>query len=169
MERVWIAGCAGSGKTTLANLLGKKIGAPVYYRDSITWDENDHMRVEDEQIAMLKDITQNDKWIFEGARFTASKIDGRLDRCDTIIHLDINRFICAYRGIKGGHQTAKRADIPAVEKQPFHLHHIKGVLIDYPQKHKQRDKIFEQARSKGINVIILKSRTAVEQFYGELV
>ena len=35
LNRIWIAGCAGSGKTTLVNILGDKLDIPVYYRDLI--------------------------------------------------------------------------------------------------------------------------------------
>ncbi len=164
MNRIWIAGSAGSGKTTLANIISLKLDIPVYHRDLITWDENDNIRTEDEQVGILMNITQNEKWIFEGARFTASKIDGRLDRCDTIIHLEINRFVCVYRGIKRGFQTSKRTDIPTLERQPFHFHHVMVVLRDYPKKRKQREDIFELARKKGINIIILKSRKEVDNF-----
>jgi len=52
VKRIWIAGSAGSGKTTLANLLGKKLSIPVYHRDLITWDENDNVRSEEEQVLM---------------------------------------------------------------------------------------------------------------------
>ena len=164
MKRIWIAGCAGSGKTTLADAMGKILNIHVYHRDLITWDENDDMRTEDEQIAMLRSITQNDKWIFEGARFTASQTDGRLDMCDTIIHLDLNRFLCAYRGLKRGYTQAKRLDIADKDKQPFYFHHIWGVLFGYPKKRKQRNIIFQLAREKGINVVILKNRNDVTDF-----
>lgn|GEM_PF-3889048 len=120
-------------------------------------------RNEDEQIAMVKNITQNEKWLFEGARFTASKVDGRLARCDTIINLDLSRFICLYRVIKRGFRTAKRLDLPEMERQPFDLELLKYVLHDYPKKRKQREAVFELARQKGSKVIIMKSRKAVEK------
>ena len=164
MEKIWIAGSSGSGKTTLANLLGEKFNIPVYHRDYISWDENDNERTENEQIAMLKDITQNDKWIFEGARFTASKIDGRLNKCDTIIHLEMNRFLCLYRIIKRWRKKAKRTDITGIDKQPFNLSLFKYVIFEYPQKNKQREIIFELARERKINVIILKGKKKVKNF-----
>lgn len=97
MKRIWIAGCSGSGKTTLANVISEKLNLPVYHRDLITWDENDNTRSEEEQISIMKEITVNDAWIFEGARFTASRFDGRLDKCDTIIHLSKNTYYKHFR------------------------------------------------------------------------
>jgi len=168
VKRIWIAGSAGSGKTTLANLLGKKMNIPVYHRDLITWDENDNIRSEEEQVLMLKEITKNQTWIFEGARFTASRIDGRLDKCDTIIYLNINRFICLYRGLKRGYLHSKDATIPKVEKQPFRFEHIKGVLIDYPKKSEQRLNILSEAKQRGIAVFILNNRNEVKNFYNKI-
>jgi len=121
MERIWIAGNAGSGKTTLANLIGEKLDIPVYHRDYITWHEDFTMRTEDEQIVMTKSIIKTNRWVFEGARFTASKIDGRLERCDVIIHLELNRFLCAYRVCKRAREKAKRTYLSAVDRQPFGL------------------------------------------------
>ena len=165
MERIWIAGCAGSGKTTLANLIAEKLRIPIYHRDYITWNKNfNKARTEDEQIIITRDITKNDKWIFDGARFTASKIDGRLERCDTIIHLSFNRFLCLYRAIKRGYRKAKLKSISEIDKQPFHFELFRYILFDYPKKHRQRDEIFDLARNKGINVIILKNQNEVDGF-----
>ena len=169
MKRIWIAGSAGSGKTTLSNLLGKKFNIPVYHRDLVTWDENDNIRSEEEQVLMLKEITKKETWIFDGARFTASRVDGRLDRCDTIIYMNLNRFLCLYRGLKRAYLHSKDTTIQKEEKQPFRFEHIKGVLIDYPKKSKQRLNIFCEAQQRGINVIILNSRNEVASFCNKII
>lgn len=158
MRRIWIAGGSGSGKTTLAHLIGKKLNIPVYHRDLITWDENDKMRSEEEQISVIKEITNNDTWIFEGAMFTASRIDGRLEKCDTIIHLNINRFICLYRVFKRSYLNSKDDSIPKSQKQPVNIELVKYILIDYPSKISRRKQVFADAKRRGITVIILNSR-----------
>lgn len=165
MERIWIAGSSGSGKTTLANIIGDKLHIPVYHRDYITWDRSSNIvHTEGEQIAITKEFTQNERWIFDGARFTASRTDGRLERCDTIIHLDLNRFICLFRTIKRGHRKAKINNTSELDKQPFHAELFNYILLEYPGKHKQREELFELARTKGINVITLKNQNDVNSF-----
>ena len=164
MKRIWIAGGSGSGKTTLANLLGRSLNISVFHRDSITWDENDNIRSEDEQILLVKEATDRDKWIFEGARFTASKIDGRLDRCDTIIHLSTNRFICLYRVFKRSYVNSKDKSVPELQKQPVSFEIIKYILLDYPRKAYLRRQIFIEAKQRGISVIFLSSQTQVNIF-----
>ena len=168
MERIWIAGNAGSGKTTLANLISNKLGIPVYHRDYVTWNDDFTMRSEDEQVALTKNITEANKWIFEGARFTASRIDGRLERCDTIIHLELNRLLCAYRVFIRAVRKANRFDLPAVDRQPFSLELLRYVLRDYPMKKKQREVIFNLASDREINIIILKNKSDVTSFVSNL-
>ena len=72
MRKIWIAGSAGSGKTTLALAVGAKYDIPVYHRDDITWDENSCERSEQDQVEIVREITQKDHFIFEGARFTSA-------------------------------------------------------------------------------------------------
>jgi len=106
----------------------------VYHRDAITWDENDAMRPEEEQIAMVRAVTQRERWIFEGARFTSAGADGRLARCELIIHLDVNRWLRVYRSLRRARLQKGREDIPVNERQPINLEHIRYLVIDYPRK-----------------------------------
>lgn len=164
MNKIWIAGSSGSGKTTLANLLGQKYGIPVYHRDYITWDDGIQMRSEEEQIEIVKDITQKDNWIFEGCRFTASKIDGRLENCDTIIYLNINRLICLYRVVKRYYKQLKGKKAKS-DLQEITFQFIKYILLEYPHKVQERQRIFLLARGNGKKVIVLNGKRSVRDFY----
>ena len=168
LNKIWIAGSLGSGKTTLANLIGKKYNLPVYHRDYISWVDGLQIRTEEEQIEIVKNITKDDKWIFEGCRFTASKIDGRFQNCDTIIYLNINRFICLYRGLMRYYKQLKQR-IPKSDLQEIRFHHIKYVLYDYPRKVQERQAILLLAKLDGKNVIILNGRNSVKEFCRNLV
>ena len=86
MQRIWITGDSGSGKTTLARLLGEQYGIPVYHRDSISWAKDDYERTANEQAEIIKEFTGDEKWIFEGNMFTLARVDGRLERCDTMFY-----------------------------------------------------------------------------------
>ncbi|MCL1951766.1 MAG: hypothetical protein FWF60_02945 [Oscillospiraceae bacterium] len=154
-RRIWVCGGSGSGKTTLARQLGEALGLPVYHRDAITWDENDNMRGEEEQVAMLRDITRQERWIFEGARFTSAGADGRLARCGLIVCLNLNRFLCLYRVIRRARQA---------KGQPFGRELLHYCLIGYPKKRPQREAILEQARSRGIRVVTLRRKKDVKRF-----
>lgn len=126
------------------------------------------MRTEDEQIAMLRDITRQERWIFEGARFTSAAHDGRLARCDLIVHLDINRFVRLFRALRRARRQKNRPDIPPAERQPMHWEHVRSWLIDYPKKRRQRGAVLEQARARGIRVVTLKRGRGVRRFCADL-
>lgn len=167
MLRIWIAGPSGSGKTTLANKLGSKLNIPVYHRDKITWMGKWEQRSEDEQIELSKEISAQEKWIFEGNRFNSAIMDNRLERCDTIIYLNLNRFLCLYRSFMRylKHRGTIRPDMPdeCVEQYDFVL--ARYILFDYPRKENERNGIFADARKLGKSVIILNGRKAVKRFY----
>jgi len=168
-RRIWICGGSGSGKTTLAKQLGEALGLPVYHRDAITWDEQDNERSEEQQIAMLRNITGQERWIFEGARFTSAASDGRLARCGLIVHLDVNRWLRLFRALRRARRQKNCADIPPAERQPYGWAHIRSCVVDYPKKRPQREAVLAQARQNGTCVITLKHEKDVKRFHGSLV
>lgn len=157
MKRIWITGSSGSGKTTLANIIGEKLNIPVYYNDKIFWEKNWKIRSTNEQIEITKKISESDIWIYEGNRFNDSKKDGRFNYCDTIIYLNINRFICLYRFLKRyyKYRGKVRPSITdgCIEKVDINI--VKYILYDYPNKDCERRKLFEEGRHEGKNIIIL--------------
>jgi adenylate kinase family enzyme len=143
----------------LANKLGDKLNIPVYHRDQISWKKNWEARSNKEQIELVREISVKDKWIFDGNRLTASKKDGRLERCDTIINLEINRFICLCRGLKRyfKHSDKVRDELPEGCEEEYDMQVVKYVLFDYPKKRPKRKKFFDKAEKAGKNVIRLNS------------
>ena len=123
---------------------------------------------EDEQIELTKNITETNKWVFEGARFTASKVDGRLERCDTIIHLELNRLLCAYRIIRRAWQKAKCTNLSERDKQPLTFELLGYAMWGYPIRRDYRYDVFNLARKKGIKIIILKNKKEVKNFLASL-
>ena len=164
MKRIWIVGTAGSGKTTLAKLLSYELNIPAYHRDNISWDNKGEDVPEEKQVAITQEITSKEKWIFEGCRFSASKIDGRLTNCDTIIYLHINRYICLFRTC---HRYIKQLLVKSSEYgwiQEINFDIVKYILYDYPRKSPEREAIFTVARDNGKDVIVLTSTSAVKRF-----
>lgn len=91
-QRIVILGSGGSGKTTLANYLHKKVGLPVIYLDKEYWlpnwvrPDNDIWRNE------LEEMVQADSWIMDGNYIDS--LDIRLKKADLVIMLDIKPSIC---------------------------------------------------------------------------
>jgi adenylate kinase family enzyme len=165
MQKIWITGESGSGKTTLARALGKKYNIPVYHRDSISWGKNDYERTTEEQLEIIKMFTSNNNWIFEGNMYTLSKKDGRLDNCDTIIHLEINRFLCVYRGFMRWikHRNNPREEFAEGCKENYPISFVLDLILR--KKTIEREKFRLEAKEMGKNVINLKGIKEINAFY----
>lgn len=166
MQKIWITGSSGSGKTTLANILGTKLNIPVHYNDKIFWQDNWQERPKNEQIEITKKLLEKDKWIYEGNRFSDCKEDGRYKKCDTIIFLNINRFICLYRFLRRyfKYRGTVRPDITdgCIEKIDVEI--IKYIIFDFPTKNNKRQELFTEAIKDKKNVVILNGEKSVKKW-----
>ena len=90
MERICIIGGSGTGKTTLANNLGKELNLPVYHIDGIHHLENWIIRNKDERDKIILEKANQSKWIIDGTYH--STLQQRLEKADYIIYLDYSTF-----------------------------------------------------------------------------
>ncbi len=61
-----IVGGPGSGKTWLADVLGKRLGLPGYSVDDAIWDRYGHLRPAPEIDDIVCALPMQDSWIIEG-------------------------------------------------------------------------------------------------------
>lgn len=90
MERICIIGGSGTGKTTLANNLGRKLNLPVYYIDGIHYLKNWEERDKNERDKIILEKTNEDKWVIDGTY--TSTLKERLEKSDYVIYLDYSTF-----------------------------------------------------------------------------
>ena len=97
-NKILVVGCVGSGKSTYAKKLGKKLNIPVYGIDEIVHDDaNGVRRSLDEQKRLINEVDSNDKWIIEGA--LREELYFLLDMADQIIMIDLDRDVVEHRVI----------------------------------------------------------------------
>lgn len=89
-NRISIIGGAGTGKTTLSNLLSEKYNLPVTHIDSIHNLKNWQVRDKAERDKIILDIVEKEKWIIDGTY--KDTIKQRLEKSDLIIWLDYSTF-----------------------------------------------------------------------------
>ena len=154
MKKIAIIGSGGSGKSTFSVLLGKELNLPVSHLDSLYWQPGWVKTPNDEWADTLKELCQKECWIIDGNY--KSTLDIRLEACDTVIFLDVNRFKCIYRAIKRSLTTTTRPDMAEGCAERFDFEFIK-FLWDYPNNTRPiiMNKLNSVKHSK--NVIIAKS------------
>lgn len=163
MNKISIVGSGGSGKSTLARALAVKLNMPVYHLDALYWKAGWKETERNEWRRIQEELCNRDKWIMDGNY--AGTLDIRLIHSDTIIFLDINRYLCVARALWRSLLSygKTRPDMAEGCEERIDLRFIKWIL-DYPDKNKPELLMRLKARMPEKNVIILSSPRAVREF-----
>jgi adenylate kinase family enzyme len=170
-ERVAILGCIGAGKSTLARELGTAFGLPVFHLDRYWWVDGTYVirgrgtiRAHTLSPEAFRDVQQRivdrDRWIIDG---DSSWLDVRLPRADTIVLLDLSRWLCVWRVLR---RTGKpRRDYPAQARESWRwtVMLVDWIVRKYPSR---RRRIVAAIAEHGSDarVIKLRSRRQVREF-----
>ncbi|MDD4290696.1 MAG: hypothetical protein PHX51_00410 [Clostridia bacterium] len=161
-KRVMLLGCAGAGKTTLSTILSEKYDYPLYHLDKLFWQKGWNRTPTEEWEQTVSMLADGESWIIDGNYTHTMEI--RLKRADTVVYLDVNRWVCLYRVIKRlilnkGKQRKDLRDGVYDEvdfgflKWIFHFNKVsRPVIFEYFKKYPE------------INYIILHNRKDVEAF-----
>ena len=87
MKKVIVIGCPGSGKTTFAEKLHKRMGLPLFHLDAI-WHKPDRTHISREEYdERLAEILELEEWIIDGNY--SRTLEVRMQACDTIFLFDL--------------------------------------------------------------------------------
>lgn len=167
MERILIIGCGGAGKSTLAKKLGEKTGLPVVHLDQIYWSPGNWQHLEkDEFDALLTQELQKPRWILDG-NFNRT-LELRLERCDTVVFLDFNRFTCLFGWLKRviTNWGVVRADMAPGCNEWFDLEFAKWIWNFNKLNRNRYIKLLNE--SNGKSVYILRNRRQVRKFLTQI-
>ena len=113
MRRIIVVGCEGSGKTSLALKLGRKLGLPVVHLDVLYWRQGWKESDKASFRARVADAVAGEGWVVDGS-FSGLAFDLTLARADTLIVIERPRWLCLWRitwRSAFGRQTT-RPDLP---------------------------------------------------------
>ena len=167
MKKILVIGSGGSGKSTFSRRLGEKLGLPVVHLDQLYWRPGWVETPKDEWVEIVRDELEKGAWIMDG-NFGGTRAM-RMQAADTVIFLDLPRYLCMYRILKRTliYRRGQRPDMAKGCDERFDLEFIMWVW-NYPNR--ARLNVLEELRMfPGKNVIFLKSRGEIEQFLREVV
>ncbi len=98
MKKIVIIGCCGSGKTTLAYQLSRKLSTEVYDLDDFFWHAGWVVTPADRWQEIQNELVSGDRWIISGTYH--STLDIRMAAADTVIFLDLPLWLCFLRVLK---------------------------------------------------------------------
>jgi len=162
MKRVVVIGSGGSGKSTFAKQLSKRTGIDAIHLDREYWRPNWEKTPADEWEAKVAEMTRKESWIMDGNFGGTRKM--RMQACDTVIFLDLPRYICIYRILKRTvlYYGKTRPDMAEGCNERFDLEFLLWVW-NYPMRGGRRI-IAELESCSEKNVIVLRSRNAASKF-----
>lgn len=98
MKRIVIIGSSGSGKSTLARQLGETLQLPVIHLDKYFWHPGWVGTPPQDWTEKVRQLTTAESWIIDGNYRGTLNI--RLQKADTVIFLDLPRWLCTWRATK---------------------------------------------------------------------
>ena len=167
MERIMIIGCGGAGKSTLARKLGEKTGLPVVHLDQIWWAPGNWQHSSREEFdSRLMEEMKKSRWILDGNYNRTMEL--RLNRCDTVIYLDMPRIVCLKNWVgrviqNWGHA---REDMAPGCSEWFDPEMLRWIWKFNSQNRQRYYRLLSEV--EGVDIIILKNRRQVERFLRNL-
>jgi adenylate kinase family enzyme len=163
MKRILVIGSGGSGKSTLARRLGDLLKIDVKHLDRLYWRPGWQEPPKDEWLERVKELTSDDSWIMDGNY--GGTLDVRIQRCDTIVFLDLPRTLCLWRIIKRRliYRNRSRPDMTEGCPEKLNWEFIRWV---WGYSHRSRPRVVKLLRehSETKQIVWLRSRAEVRRF-----
>jgi adenylate kinase family enzyme len=160
--RICIFGPSNAGKSTLANAIGRKLGAPAIYLDQLHHqpDTNWVVRSREEVVALHSAAIATERWVMEGNYMGLLK--DRAMRATGVVLLGTDRWTALGRYIRRTLFEGERLGMLAGAENKLSGEMVRFILIEQPRK-RQRD--VELLRATGLPMIQLESMGELRGLY----
>lgn len=162
VKRISILGGQGTGKTILANNIGKELNLPIYHLDSIQNMENWKKRDKRERDEIILNKVKESSWIIDGTYVTT--LEERVKKSDLIIFLNFSTI----ERVKGvmlrylKNRGKEKKEIPGC-KENFTLKFLKYTIDWDKEKEEVVNEILE--RNSDRQIIVFKKRKELNKWY----
>lgn len=162
VNKISIVGGPGTGKSTLAKNLGKKLNLPVYHLDQINFLENWEERDKEERDNIILEKVKENKWIIDGTY--KKTLEERIKNADLVIFLNYSK-LARLKGILSRYKNNKnkeRFEIPGCEEK-MELSFVKFTLSWEKTNKNFVKEILEKYNNK--EILIFKNRKKLNKWY----
>ncbi len=166
LTRVLVIGCPGSGKTTFALELAKKLNLELFHLDKELFRKNWQMVSEQEKVEIVNKLIGKDEWIIDGMWLSCLK--QRLSRATAVVYLDYNRWTCFF----GAYSRYKKY------KNVQRFDHAEGCLDNFTKEFRRCILTYNKANKQKIlqmleefgkeKVITFKTRNQAKRFLRQI-
>jgi adenylate kinase family enzyme len=167
MKRILVIGSGGAGKSTFAARLAERTGLPLVHLDALYWRPGWVEPCKDEWASRIDELIAAERWIIDGNY--GGTLERRLAACDTVIFLDISRWICLWRVIQRRiqHRGRARPDMSAGCQEQLPWDYLWWI---FSYRSKRRPTILRRLSELGPEQrsTILQTRRAVNDFLGSV-
>lgn len=163
MKRVLIIGSGGAGKSTFARRLARETGLPLIHLDALYWKPGWIEPAKQEWAQTVEQLLTGERWVMDGNY--SGTLEQRLAACDTVVFLDMPRWLCLVRVLKRYIQYRGSSRPDLIPGCPEHLS-LKFMKWIWSYPHERRPKILNRLMTLSPNqrVIILRSSADVDRF-----
>ena len=156
-------GPGGSGKSTFARRLGQILNIEVKHLDRFYWRAGWTKPSNEEWLKTVNELTSGDSWILDG-NFSGT-LALRVERCDTIIFLDMPRLLCLWRITKRrlSYRNRSRPDMAEGCAEKLDQEFISWVW-NYSRRSRPKVVKLLNENSETKRVVWLRSNAGVERF-----
>lgn len=162
ISKVSIIGGPGTGKSTLANNIGKELNLPIYHLDAIHHLENWQIRDTEERDKIILNKVNEPKWVIDGTY--KATLETRVGKSDMVIFLNYSK-IARVKGIISRYLKNKgkeKPDIPGC-KERMNFKFLK-LTVNWD---KTRINIINEVLEKNKNkkIVVFKNRSQLNKWY----
>lgn len=160
--KISIIGGPGTGKSTLANNLGKEMNLPVYHLDGIHHLKNWVPRNKNERDRMILEKVQESMWVIDGTY--TSTLKERIEVSDLVIFLNYST-VARLKGIFLRYIKNRGKEKPEIPgcKEKMDWEFIKRTIKWSKTKKKTINEILENYKYK--NILVFYRRKKLNKWY----
>lgn len=163
MRRVNVIGSGGAGKSHFSTRLSRATGLPVIHLDTLYWKPGWVESGQPEWTETVARLCDAERWVMDGNY--GGTLDMRMAACDTVVFLDMPRWLCVLRVMKRYVQYRGRArpDMATGCPEQLSLAFLRWIWR-YPRERRPKVLALLDTLSAEQQAVVLQSEADVDHF-----